>query len=265
MPDEFQVGVLAFGPHPDDVEMCCGGALISMARRGHSVAVVDLTRGELASNGTVEGRREESQEAARIMGLSHRENLELPDGWLSPWAGEGLPSEHRSTHSQVSRVVEVLRRLRPELVLLPWSQARHPDHRAAHHLVSRALFFANVKNFESSSSSPRFKARQVLYYQMRNRFRPSFVLDISEVFETKIQAIHAYRSQFQRAQGSVDTLLNSPKALRHVTLRDQYYGAMLGVDYGEPYLAPNTLGINDPIAHFRANPSTDAEFFEDEV
>ncbi|MDF1667350.1 MAG: PIG-L family deacetylase, partial [Planctomycetota bacterium] len=95
MTENDQFEVLAFGPHPDDVEMCCGGLLISMAERGYRIAVADLTEGELGSNGTVEGRRLEAKAAAEVMGLSHRENLKLPDGWLSPWSGEGLAPDQR--------------------------------------------------------------------------------------------------------------------------------------------------------------------------
>ncbi|MDF1667294.1 MAG: bacillithiol biosynthesis deacetylase BshB1, partial [Planctomycetota bacterium] len=103
-----------------------------------------------------------------------------------------------------------------EIVLLPWRQARHPDHRAAHALISRALFFSNVKKFETDPHRARFKAKQILYYQMRNRFRPSFIVDISGHFDKKLKAIRCYSSQFQRNAKTLPTLLNSSKALDHV-------------------------------------------------
>jgi N-acetylglucosamine malate deacetylase 1 len=115
--------VLAFGPHPDDVEIFCGGTLIHLAELGHAVAVVDLTRGELSTHGTVEQRAEESQAASKILGLTHRENLGLPDGFLSPWSKD----ESSAESSPLGRVVEAIRRLRPEIVLAPWIEERHPD------------------------------------------------------------------------------------------------------------------------------------------
>lgn len=251
-----EIDILAFSPHPDDVEMCCGGLLISMAQRGYRVAVVDLSLGELASNGSVQERQREAQAASEILGLCHRENLKLPDGHLSAAAETGRTN-------QVAAVVAALRRLRPEMVLWPWRQARHPDHRAAHELVSKAMFFANVTKYQAPGQEPRFKVKHALCYQMRHRFRPSFVVDISSVIEQKLAAVRCYQSQFNAKAGQVATLLNSDKGLEHIELRDRYYGAMLGVSHAEPYLSAATLGITDPLAHFRSNPTTQAEFFDE--
>lgn len=263
MSESPPLDILAFAPHPDDAEVCCGGLLISMAQKGYRTGIVDLTRGELGSNGSVADREREAAAAAEVMGLAIRENLGLPDGWLSPWGGHDLPQERRPAEAQVAKVVESIRRLQPEIVLLPWKQGRHPDHRAAHALVSRALFLCNIRKFETEPPSQRFLPKQVLHYQMRYRFRPSFVVDISHVAEQKQRAIHCYASQFQRREGSTPTLINDPNTLDAATIRDRYYGATIGVAHAEPYLCTNTLGITDPLAHFRQNP-TQAQFFEEE-
>ncbi|TNE52463.1 MAG: bacillithiol biosynthesis deacetylase BshB1 [Deltaproteobacteria bacterium] len=262
MSETYHLDALAFGPHPDDVELCCGGLLLNLADQGYQTGVVDLTRGELGSNGTPELRAEEAAAAGKVLGLSVRENLGLPDGWIHPWSGYEEPPAEKAAHSHLARVVEVLRRLRPELVLIPWHETRHPDHRATSELLTKALFFAGVRKFETDPPSERFVPRQVLYYQMRYRFHPSFIVDTSAVSERKMEAVHCYSSQFQRTNDTAATLINSNLALQALESRDRYYGAMLGVTHGEPYLCRNTLGMTDPLSFFRDNPFTQPHFFE---
>ena len=130
----YGIDVLAFGPHPDDVEIFCGGVLITLADLGYRTGILDLTRGELASQGTVDERAREAEEAAKVMGLAIRENLGLPDGFID----QGANSPH------LPLAVEAIRRHRPELLLVPWIEERHPDHVAASGLMTRALFFAGL-------------------------------------------------------------------------------------------------------------------------
>lgn len=264
MSDSYGLEVLAFGPHPDDVELCCGGLLLNMADRGYRTGVVDLTRGELGSNGTPELRAKEAAAAAAVLGLAHRENLGLPDGWIHPWSAYDSAPDERTARSHLARVVEALRRLRPEVVLVPWHEARHPDHRATSALLTKALFFAGVQKFATAPATGRFRPRQVLFYQMRYRFRPSFVVDISDVIARKQEAIRCYASQFQRTSESAATLINSSMAVQAVEAKDRYYGAMIGASHGEPYLCHNTLGMRDPLDFFRTNAYTQAHFFEAE-
>jgi bacillithiol biosynthesis deacetylase BshB1 len=244
----FGVELLAFGPHPDDVELFCGGTLTRMAELGHRTAVVDLTRGELASHGTPEERGREADRASEILGLSFRENLGLPDTGLDP-----------SDQHQLHTVVDVLRRHRPELVLVPWIEERHPDHAAAGELLTKAIFFAGVRKLETKAAG-RFVPRQVLYYQMRHRFTPSFVVDISDVAAKKRRAIECYASQLARSTDA--TLIGSPMAIDAIDARDRYYGSMIGKSHGEPFKSASTLGLVDPIDHFRNNPFLEAHLFE---
>lgn len=262
MSHHSSMDVVAFGPHPDDVELCCGGLLLNLADKGYQTGVIDLTRGELGSNGTPELREKEAAAASKVLGLSHRENLGLPDGWLSPWPNPVDESFNQRTDTPIAKVVEAIRRLRPEIVLIPWEEARHPDHSAASALLTKAVFLAGVAKFETEPSTERFVPRQVLYYQMRYRFHPSFIVDISNVAERKWEAVHCYGSQFQRKESSAATLINSNMALEALESRDRYYGAMLGVRHGEPFLCRNTLGMKDPVAFFRANAYTQPHFFE---
>ncbi|HZI13312.1 MAG TPA: bacillithiol biosynthesis deacetylase BshB1 [Myxococcus sp.] len=261
MSTEYGLDVLAFGPHPDDVELFCGGLLASMAARGHRTGIVDLTRGEKSSRGTPETRAAETDAASRVLGLSLRENLGLPDGWLSPWAGFEAPEAERPRAAAVARVVEVLRRLRPELVLVPWEEERHPDHEAASALVTRALFFATVRRFEAEPPGAPFTPRQVLYYPLRHLAAPSFVADVSAVYERKVAAVRCYASQVEPRPDAPPTLVGSPLSLSSLEARDRFYGAQIGVMHGEPYVVRETLGLADPLEHFRRNSFAKPLFF----
>lgn len=246
---DYGVEVLAFGPHPDDVELFCGGTMICMAKLGYRTGVVDLTRGELASHGNSEERAREAEQAGEVLGLSFRENLGLPDSGIDP-----------SSSAQLQVVVEAIRRRRPELVLIPWIEERHPDHSAAGVLLTKAIFFAGVRKLETDPPSERFVPRQVLYYQMRHRFLPSFVVDTSSAAEDKRRAIECHRSQLQRKRDA--TLIGSPMAVDAIDARDRYYGSMIGTRHAEPFKSASTLGVVDPIAHFRSNPFVEAHAFE---
>lgn len=257
----YGLEVLAFGPHPDDVELFCGGLLARMAGLGYRTGIIDLTRGEKSSRGTPETRAAETEAASRVLGLSVRENLGLPDGWINPWAGFEAPEAERARTAPVARVVEVLRRLRPELVLVPWQQERHPDHEATSALVTRALFFASVRKFETEPPSAPFTPRQVLYYPMRHLAEPSFVVDVTAAFEQKMAAIRCYASQVEPRADGPQTLVGSPLSLTSLEARDRFYGARIGVSHGEPYVLRETLGLSDPLDHFRRNTFARPLFF----
>ncbi len=266
----FGLELLAFGPHPDDVELFCGGLLAKLAQLGQRTGIVDVTRGERASRGTPETRAAEAEAASRMLGLTVRENLGLPDGWVHPWAGFDAPDAERARSAPVARVVEVLRRLRPELVLVPYGRERHPDHEAVSALVTRALFFAGVKGFEAEPAAPAFRPRQVFYYPMRHLAEPTFVVDVSGAHERKLAAIRCYASQVAvsasttaPAEGGLQTLVGSPLSLSSLEARDRFYGAHIGVAHGEPYVTTQTLGLADPLEHFRRNAFEGALFFPD--
>lgn len=270
------VDLLAFGPHPDDVELFCGGLMLLMAEKGYRTAIVDLTWGERASQGTPETRRAECAEASRLLKLVCRTNLELPDTLLPPlaWAAiaqgtGGLYPDAltnppavivpQDVEMALAKIVTILRQLRPEIVVIPPDKERHPDHVAAHHLIMQALFYAHVRHYPHAGHLPPFEPNQVLIYPMRVEWEPTFVVDISPVVERKQQVVQAYASQVTRvprpgestAEGG--TLLSSPLAMSILKTRDQVAGAKIGTAAGEPYWSVNTLGIGDPIDHFRRN------------
>ena len=247
---DYGVDALAFGAHPDDVELFCGGTLIRLAELGYATGVVDLTRGEKASNGSPDERAREAAAAAAELGAAFRDNLDLPDTGLGP------------TEPQLAAVVGVLRRRRPELVLAPWIEDRHPDHAAAAALVTRAVFFAGVRRF-APEAGERFVPRRLLYYAMRHRMPPSFILDTSAAVARKARAIACYASQIGRRPGDdTPTLISAPGAMAAIEARDRYYGSMIGTAAGEPLRSPATPGLVDPIRHFRDNPFPEAHAFE---
>ena len=236
--------VLAIGPHPDDVELFVGGTIARLVAAGHRVAILDLTRGEAATRGTPELRADEARRAAEVLGVA-RERLDLPDGGV------------RDTPEQVAALVTRLRAHRPELVLAPWTDERHPDHAAAAALIVRAVFLASAGGF--MPELPRHVVREVLHYPMRVAARPSFVVDISAFSDVKRRAIACHASQLQPGPGAT-TLVAS--ALATIDARDRYWGEHIGATYGEPFIIRATLAIDDPVAHFRARPGA-PRLFED--
>lgn len=259
----FNYDFVGFAAHPDDAEICCGGLLIKMAQAGYKTAVVDFTRGELGSRGSVEIRATEAQAASKIMGLSYRENLALPDGRLNA-SDSGASGTKKD--SQLCAVIACLRRLRPEIAVIPYHKCRHPDHYAASRLLTRAIFLAGLKNFTISDGledeNEAYVPRQVLYYQMRFQFKPSLIVDISDVEETKRKAYAAYGSQLSldgmgnwvdRSESEAKTLITQPLSTESIQARERYYGSMIGVRFAEPYLTLNALSVSDPLKHFREN------------
>ncbi len=247
--------VLAFGTHPDDLEIACAGTLILLANRGHQVGAVDLTRGELGTRGTEEIRARETAAANRHLKLFVRENLGIPDGRVE------------KSRENLLKVIRAIRQHRPHLVLAPYWEGRHYDHIHASHLVAEAAFYSGLSKIETGQES--FRPFRVLFYVSRVGFHPSFVVDIAETFEAKMQAVRSYRSQFYKDQQSgagggpatepetePETMISTPLALEVLETMSRYYGAMIGARYGEPFLVKEPLEIPDMVSFFRAFPNS---------
>ena len=259
MSEENTVDILAIAPHPDDAEIFCGGLLIKMADSGYKTAIVDLTQGEMGSQGSVETREKEVAQASKILGLHTRVNLKLADGRLSKVA------TRNDSSAGLEKLVNTLRELRPKIVLAPYEKGRHPDHVAASKLSTDAVFMAALKNFDKQSSQAAHGVDQLVYYQLRYEFTPSFLVDISKQLERKMEAVSCFQSQISRdkelAKKDIKTLISSPLILEANKARDKYYGAMIGVEYAEAYRINNTLNIEDPINYFAKNPGRTSLFF----
>jgi N-acetylglucosamine malate deacetylase 1 len=229
--------LLAFGPHPDDVEICAAGTLLKMKARGHAVGVVDLSAGEMGTRGNREIRARETAAASALLGLDLRLNLDLGDGRLN--AGR---------ENQLA-VVRVLRQHRPMLVLAPWKVDDHPDHEAAAELIRSACFLSGMARIETGQ--PPHRPQRILYYPGRREFAPSFVVDIGEHWERRREAAWCYRSQFHDPESTEPpTAISSPDFWHFIEARAMYYGQLIGVRYGEAFFCEDTLPMEDPVAFF---------------
>lgn len=231
------VDLVAFAPHPDDAETSCGGLLAKLAGRGARVAICDLTRGELGSNGSPEERAREAAAAAEVLGLCARFQLGLPDG--------GLDARDRG---QVDAVVRWLRQHRPRLVVVPHPHSRHPDHAEATELLRRAHFYSAVRR--RLADAPAVRRPVLLQALDYHAMQPSFVVDISGEIDRKLEALRCYRSQFERRPGDVATLLNDPAYLERVVTQARTYGQLIGCAAGEPFTVEGAVPVDDPLAHF---------------
>jgi bacillithiol biosynthesis deacetylase BshB1 len=240
-PTEPHCDLLAIGAHPDDVELSCGGWLALAHHREQSVVIVDLSHGERATNGTPAERSAEAQWAAERLGVTVRTNLGLPDCEI----------DERSPQ-QLQALIAAIRQHRPALLLAPWTAARHPDHAAAGALAKRAAFLAGVANFHPELGDP-WRPSRLIHYPQRQDATPDFVIDITAVIDQKRAAIACHASQF--GAGPVATLINNPLGLGAFETRDRYWGASIGVEFGEPYFIGAPVPLSDPITHFKTHPA----------
>jgi bacillithiol biosynthesis deacetylase BshB1 len=229
--------ILAVCAHPDDAELVMGGTIAREASRGRRVAMVDLTRGESGSRGTPEIREQESREAARILGAAHRESLGLPDSSL-----QAVPDQR-------DRMVEALRRLRPRVVLLQHWEQRHPDHAAASRIVYDACFVAGLRNHRPDLGGA-WRPTKLCYavtMTEANDLRPTFVVDVTPWWDTKMRAVAAYASQFTSAPGETSPL-PLDRFREAVELAGRRHGQRIGVRYGEGFVTREPLVVDDLVA-----------------
>lgn len=217
------VDILAFGPHPDDIEIGIGATLAKHASLGHRVGLCDLTAGEMGSNGTVDERLAEAEAARTVLGAVWRTNLRLPD------RGIGSDPVH------IRRVAEVVRHARPRVVAIPYWSDRHPDHVAASHLLTEAMFSASLRRYpaEGEAWRPEFSC----YYFINDSVTPSFVVDVSDHYETKRRALACHASQFRPSgRDAVPTRLTSQGFPRLIESRDAQFGAQAGFAFAEGFV-----------------------------
>ena len=219
------VDLLAFGPHPDDIEIGLAGTVAVHAARGNRVGLCDLTRGELGSNGTPDQREGEAEEARQVLGATWRINLRWPDGGIV------------GSDQQIADVVRLVRQSRPRTVALPYWDDRHPDHRAASDVLRRAVFRSGLRRFavdDAAADADSWKPEWVCYYFINDSAPVSFAVDVSGQYQRKRDALACHRSQFAPAEpASVETRLTSPRFLQMIESRDAHLGALTGVAFAE--------------------------------
>jgi N-acetylglucosamine malate deacetylase 1 len=228
---EFQADILAIAAHRDDVEQTCGGTLLRMAARGLRTAILDLTQGEAGTRGTAADRAREAEEAARILGVGWRQALDFPDGAIA------------NTLDNRIAIVRILRRLRPRVVILPYWQARHPDHAIVAALGYESCFLSGLKKIETGSDPHRpFK---IVYASLYADVRPSFIVDISPFIEQRHLALMAYRSQYANQSAGTGLFVPEEEIRERTFAEARHYGLLAGVRYGEPFVQKEVGLVDD--------------------
>jgi bacillithiol biosynthesis deacetylase BshB1 len=227
--------LLAIAPHPDDAELLCGGTLIRAADQGYRTGILDLTAGEMGSHGTAEERRSEAERAAAVLGLAVRRTLGLPDAAI------------RNDEESRVRLVEMIRELRPRTVILPYLEGRHPDHRVASELGYDACYLAGLKNYAAGGEPHRpAKVLYAIAYREHGP-KPTFVVDVSEVFERKLEAIRCYGSQFDGVQAMGELFPAAVPLYDLIRIQNAHYGSLIRAAYGEPFHTRETLQVDDVV------------------
>lgn len=231
MERDKRTDILAIAAHPDDVEQTCGGTLLRMAERGYRTAILDLTAGEMGSRGTPQQRAEEAAAAAKILRVLHRRNAGLPDACLE------------NTLAARLRVAEVIRSLRPRLVILPYWEARHPDHVRCSQIASEACFLAGLRKLHLDGEP--YRPRKILYSSLYADVRPSFIVDISAQFERRLRALLCYHSQYSDQDQSAGLFASEAEVAERIRAAARTYGALIDAEYGEPFVVKEALRVDD--------------------
>ncbi len=231
----MKLDILAFGVHPDDVELSCGGTLIVEIRNGKKVGVIDLTKGELGTRGTADTRKEEAAIAAKILGVHLRENLGMRDGFFKN------DEEHQM------QVIRKLRQYQPDIVICNAINDRHPDHGRSSKLISDSCFLAGLMKIETEFDGEKqvaWRPKHVFHYIQDRYYEPDFLFDISDVFEQKLESIKAYSTQFYNPElDEPQTYISTPAYFETIISRHKMFGKRIGVDYAEGYITEKRIGI----------------------
>ena len=229
--DALPADVLAIAAHRDDVEQTCGGTLLRMAARGLRTAILDLTQGESGTRGTAEDRAREAAEAARLLGVGWRQALDLPDGAIE-----------NSLENRL-KIVRILRQVRPRVVILPYWQARHPDHAIVATLGYQACFLSGLSKVETGA--PPHRPFKIIYASLYADVRPTFVVDITRFIDQRHQALMAYKSQYANQQTGSALFVPEEEIRERTYAEARHYGLLAGVRYGEPFVQKEVGLVDD--------------------
>ncbi|MGF2413995.1 bacillithiol biosynthesis deacetylase BshB1 [Ferruginibacter sp.] len=245
----MKLDILAFGVHPDDVELSCAGVLLVEKLNGKKTGIIDLTQGELGTRGTAETRKQEAAVAAKILGVDVRENLGMADGFF------------KNDEAHQRQIITALRTYQPEIILCNAPSDRHPDHGRSASLVAEASFLSGLKKIETTVNGIQqeaWRAKYVFNYIQDKFLQPDFVIDVTDVFEQKVEAIKAYGTQFHAPLTAADgetgqykeseepqTYISTPDFLDSVLYRHKWYGKMIGVKYAEGFITEKMIGFNN--------------------
>lgn len=230
----IHLDALFFAAHPDDAELCCGGTIASLVKYGKKTGIIDLTKGELGTRGSVKLRKKEAESASRVLGINCRENLGIKDGNI-----ENTPANRL-------KVIKAIRKYQPKIIFFPHYYDRHPDHFNAHYLVKEAAFYSGLDKIKTPGLKA-FRAKRNIYYMQSYAFEPNIIFDISGTYTNKIEAVKCYSSQFYTGKnnaGGKETFISSTKFMDYIEARAKFYGFMIGAEYGEAFFAEEKIKIN---------------------
>ncbi len=231
-----EVDILAIFAHPDDLELSAGGTMLKMKHLGYKTGALDVTRGEMGTRGTVEGRAKEAEEAAAILNLDVRENLGLSDGHV--FADDASRTE----------LVRAMRRLKPKVVLTHQIGDSHPDHDTIAQLVRECSRLVAMRNYDVKTGDEKIAPPIVAHNVFSRTLIPSFIVDVSDFLDQKMAAIGAHKSQFYDAESSEpETMLTGKDYLAQIESRSHYFGSLIGARAGEPFYVQEALNVDDPI------------------
>ena len=241
----MKIDVLAFGVHPDDVELSCAGVLLVEKSKGKTTGIIDLTKGELGTRGTADTRKAEAADAAKILGVDVRENLEMADGFF------------RNDEENQRKIIVALRKYQPEIILCNATEDRHPDHGRSAQLVEEAAFLSGLAKIETHFNGEiqlAWRPKYVLNYIQDRHLKPDFVVDISTHIEAKLNSIKAYKTQFYNpVLNEPETYISTPSFLENVVNRFKMFGKLIGVEFAEGFISKKTLGIESFDALIKKN------------
>jgi len=231
---------LAIAAHPDDIELSCSGTIIKLTQKNYPVGILDLTRGELGTRGDEKIRESEAKEAAKLMGVSIRENLGLPDGGIEV------------TMENKIELIKIIRKYKPEIIFAPYWIERHPDHENTSKLVREAWYLSGLVKFKTKLNGKiqePHRPKKIFFYVQYyyQQFTPNLIIDITDVFEKKLKVIECYKSQFFNPGVKIsarETLLSTPDFKEYLVARARFFGEMIGRKYGEPFLTLSPVGLN---------------------
>ena len=232
----MELDIVVFAAHPDDAELAMGGSIAEFTKAGLKVGVVDFSRGELGTRGNAETRNEEARESSKVLGLSLRDNLGLPDGKI------------RASEEFISKAVHEIRKYKPKIIFTPYQTDRHPDHAGSSQIVKEAMFFSGVEKYkthETEDSNNIYRPKKLFYYMQTYEFKPSFIFDISASFEDKMKAIKAFQTQFFNPNSNErETFISQLNFTKFIEARAKYYGFKIGKDYGEPFYSEEEIELD---------------------
>ena len=227
--------LLAIAAHRDDVELTCGGTLAKTAKAGHRVGIIDMTQGEMGTRGDAQTRAAEAARAAQTLGVTVRLNAGLRDAHIE------------NTEASRKTIVALIRQTQPRVVILPFPVGRHPDHRIASELGRDACYLAGLAKYEPGAGGEAHRPFKLLYAlaYREDPIKPTFVVDISDVFETKMQAIRCYGSQFDGAKAAGEIYPTGQDLYELIRVQSAHYGSLIRKRYGEPFYTPETQEVTD--------------------